>query len=381
MRILFINYEFPPIGGGGGRVSANIAKEIAAYGHDVTLLTSAYGALPREERRDGYLIRRLWTLRRYKDRCRIYEMIAFMLSSIVYILKERRRLKVDISIAFFTLPCAPAAYLLKKLAGVPYLISLQGGDVPGFMRETLWIYHRLSLGVIRHLWRHAEARIANSLGLQRLAKVAASGIPILMVPNAVNNTFFVTADERRSKCKGDMIHLLTVGRFSPQKGLDLLLRAIHRLPVHVALWIVGDGPLRTELETQAATLNIQDRVTFFGWQEEAAVKEFYRKADLFVLSSLDEGMPLVVLEAMAMGLPIVATDVSGTQELVRSGENGYLVPVKDVDALTSTLFQAICNPEALARMSERSRAIAAQYTWPAVAEAYLALVQEAYTHG
>lgn len=396
MRLLFINYEFPPLGGGGGNANAEIARHMAQLGHEVVVLTSCFKDLPKRETRDGYLIVRIPTLRRYREKCRIFEMAVFMLSSIFYALKWVRRWRPDRSIAFFTIPSAPAAWVIKRFYRIPYIVSLRGGDVPGFMPGQLWFYHKVTARLIRFLWKGAEKVVANSEGLKRLALGTGRGLDIAIIPNGVDAGFFngdvgfidqippfppLTKGGWGDFRERGIFRLMTAGRLTEQKGIDTLLKAFSKMKPHlkkpVQLWIVGDGPLRSSLEDLAAYLGIQDDVFFLGWRDRETLKTFYSSVDLFVLPSNDEGMPNVVLEAMAMGLPVVATSVAGTRELIQEGKNGYLVPPKNPSALAEVLIQLVHHEKLLAEMARHSSALAQNYNWKTVAMEYLRLCETA----
>lgn len=130
--------------------------------------------------------------------------------------------------------------------------------------------------------------------------------------------------------------LLYVGRLALVKGLPILLKAIaslkeRQLAVHLTL--VGGGPERTALESLAQELGILEQLTFAGPQSEAEVRQWLARSDVFVLPSFAEGLPVVLMEAMASSLPVVATSIAGVSELVIDGHNGFLVPPSDVSAL------------------------------------------------
>ncbi len=381
MKILCINYEFPPLGGGGGRANGNIAKHMVQMGHEVVILTSAFKGLPETEMKDGFQLIRIPTLRRYLEKCRIYEMIIFMISSFYYSMKQARAFKPDICIAFFTIPSGPAAWLVKKVFGVPYIISLRGGDVPGFMKEDLNFYHSISKPIIRFLWKGACAVVANSRGLKLLAQNTAGDIDVKMIPNGVDAAYFQSDHPRPVFAEAQGVtRLLSVGRLNPQKGMDVLLRAFallrDQVSVKTQLWIVGDGPLRKSLEDLAKSLKIEQDVFFFGWRSQEELASFYSSADIFVLSSHYEGMPNVVLEAMACGLPIVATDVSGTGEIIGHGENGYLVKPDDPTDLAFFLKKMLHSGE-MEKMSADSLLKSKSYDWQQVANGYIKLCQTA----
>jgi glycosyltransferase involved in cell wall biosynthesis len=142
----------------------------------------------------------------------------------------------------------------------------------------------------------------------------------------------------------DLPIALTRARLDRQKGLTYLVRAAARTP-SVAFVIAGDGPEREALEREARALGVSDRVRFVGFRSD--VKALLANSDVFVLPSLIEGLPLSVLEAMAACRPVVATAISGTDEVVRHRTTGLLVPPSDPDALAGAI-QEILRDQALA---------------------------------
>jgi len=388
MKLLFINYEYPPLGGGGGNANAAIARELASMGNEVHVITSHFKGLKRRETSPGLTIHRIPTLRKYQEKCRVHEMLAFLFMSLPYALWRAYRFKPDVCIAFFTLPSGPAAWLLKKIFGIPYIVSLRGGDVPGFMGKDLWFYHRVAEPFIKRLWRDAKAVVANSEGLKTLALETEEKLDIMTIPNGVDLSYFnkeisdnlpldPQAEKKTEHPK--LVRLMTAGRLTTQKGIDTLLFALWRLKGNIhknfQLWIVGDGPLRGVLEEMVKDLQLENHVLFQGWCNKLTLKEYYDSADIFVLPSIDEGMPNVLLEAMAMGLPLVATKISGSEELVTEGKNGFLVPPKDPEKMAEALGALIENDAARAQMAIESRKKADQFGWKEVAESYNELVK------
>ena len=147
----------------------------------------------------------------------------------------------------------------------------------------------------------------------------------------------------------------SVGRLSPEKGYVYLLNAVPsvlaRLPDTLFV-LVGDGPQRGELEETVHRLGIHDHVILLGQRRDIA--SLLKRMDLFVLPSLGEGLPTVVLESMASGVPVIATDVPGTRELVRHGDTGWLVPVASPAALAQTMVDALGDPALRKEMSDRA---------------------------
>jgi glycosyltransferase involved in cell wall biosynthesis len=156
-----------------------------------------------------------------------------------------------------------------------------------------------------------------------------------------------------------------VGRLSAQKNLRLLFRALDGVSESFETILVGAGELEADLKEMARKLRLRN-VCFRGRADVAELRELYRNADVFVLPSEREGLPLVLLEAMAMGLPVVATEVPGIREVVIHGQNGLLVPPGDPSALRQALFSVTADLYSYRSMSETSRRLAGKYSWSAI---------------
>ncbi|MGC2108519.1 MAG: glycosyltransferase family 4 protein [Candidatus Korobacteraceae bacterium] len=159
--------------------------------------------------------------------------------------------------------------------------------------------------------------------------------------------------------------LISVGRLADIKGYPLLLEAVALLVAEgreVRLRLVGDGPDSPQLRQQAQQLGIADRVVFAGWQSQAELRELYGKSDVCVLSSFSEGVPVVLMEAMATGVPCVAPRIAGIPELIRDGLEGLLVTPANVVELASAIRTIMDQPELRRRMSALGRErVAEQY--------------------
>jgi glycogen(starch) synthase len=366
VRILLINYEFPPLGGGAGNATANIARGLVGLGDCVQILTSHYRGVPWHETQGGYCVRRCPAIRRRLDRSTPVEMISFILGGIFPAIATGRTWQPNVVCAFFGLPSGPLAYLLKRVYGVPYIVSLRGGDVPGFLPADLGSYHRLTRSITRAIWQSAGAVVANSAGLGRLAQDTWPEAPLVVIPNGVDTDLF-TPDI--SQDKNEWLRLLYVGRLVRSKGVDLVLAALRDLP-RVRLRIVGDGPERGSLTLLARDLGIEDRVEFSGWLGRPALPQQYHWANAFVLLSEEEGMSNVLLEAMASGLPIIASDNYANRELVEPGENGRLVSSRNRSELAQAIRQLLDDADLRRRWGANGRRAALARNWASVATEY-----------
>jgi glycogen(starch) synthase len=373
MRILIVNSEYPPVGGGASNASAHIARELVQLGQEVTVLTSAYAQLPREQQDAGVRVLRVPSLRRNADRSNATEQGVFMILASLLGLWTMRQVRPQVVLAFFGVPSGVAAWFWSFFFRVPYIVCLRGGDVPGFRPYDFAKYHRVLAPLLRRVWRKAAAVVANSEGLRQLGNIFEPKLPIAVIPNGVDLSAFSGAQTVREGA-----HMLFVGRVVYQKGLDLLLTALQTLSVPGwKLTIVGDGPSADRLKQQAAELGIIQSVQFVGWQTRDRLAAYLKEADLFVYPSRHEGMPNAVLEAMASGLPVLATRIAGSEELVTS-DTGVLVPSEDSAALGSALEQLLRDAALLQRMGSAARKrVEEQYSWRFVTEKFLALIEAA----
>ena len=182
MKILLINSEYPPIGGGAGNASSNIARVLAQRGQDVLVLTSHWDDLPFEETGEGVKVIRLSVLRRKMDRSNALEQISFIFGASFRTFGLIRQFKPDVTLAFFGLPSGAVALLLKWLYRIPYVVSLRGGDVPGFRPYDFRLYHKLAAPFLHLIWKNAFSIIANSKGLRDLALAFDSRYEIPVIP-------------------------------------------------------------------------------------------------------------------------------------------------------------------------------------------------------
>jgi glycosyltransferase involved in cell wall biosynthesis len=203
----------------------------------------------------------------------------------------------------------------------------------------------------------------------------ARGVPpdrCLLVENAIDTDEFARRTDgagqrlRAGVPPGRMV-VGAVGRLSAEKGFDLLVRAVHRLlraGRDLELWIVGEGDAEPHLRALAGQLGVTNRVRLLGYRTDP--RPLYEAMDVFALSSVREGLPNVVLEAMALGVPVLATRIAGVPRLVHDGETGVLVEPGSVDELASGLARLLGDPDLRARLTAAGRrTVETRYSFPA----------------
>jgi len=371
-RILIINSEYPPLGGGAGNASAHIARALTDMGYEIAVFTTRYRDLPHKEQSGGLTIHRIPALRQRLDRSGAVEQLIFMISASFSALMLISHFKPDATLAFFGVPSGVVALFLKLVHKIPYIVSLRGGDVPGFRPYDFLFYHKLLAPLLHVVWKNASAVVANSNGLRDLAVTFEPHFDIPIIPNGVDLEAYEAKDRDESKPL-----LLSVGRVVYQKGFDLAMRALAGIKDLEWKWhIAGDGPQMDSLKALVQELGIADRVVFLGWQSQADLIKQYQQANLFLFSSRHEGMPNAVLEAMASGLPVIASRIAGNEELLVDGETGILVPSEDVNALRDAIRKLLTDPSLRQQMGQASRRrVEEHYSWENTAKQYALLLE------
>lgn len=374
MHVFLLNYEYPPIGGGAATATEQIAMAMVRQGHAVTVITAAFLDLPGEADAQGVRVIRVPALRRQVDRSSILEMFSYLVSAFFRLPRLVRRFRPDACLCFFSLPCGPLGWLLKRCWGIPYVIALRGGDVPG-AEPHLARFHQAMRPFRRAVLRGALAVVANSQGLRGMSE-RADPIPVAVIPNGVDCVRFSPAPEAIKS--GDTFRFLFVGRLNHQKNVPLLINALAKLHAEgfaCKLAIVGDGPLLHELKGQALRVGVDPHVSWLGWLPREKIVEAYRQADCLINPSRYEGMPNVVLEAMACGLPVIASDVPGNRDVIEPGVSGSLFADGAEDDLVRLMASTIKDPVAASDLGRQARAmIVSNYSWDSVALGYARLL-------
>lgn len=379
MRILFFNYEYPPLGGGAGNASAYILREYAKREDlEVDFVTSSIdNAYHLEEMGEKIRIHRL-PIGKNKDNLHFQsqkDLLRYSWAALSFSWKLAKGRKYDAAHAFFGVPCGFLAMLLKWRFGVPYVVSLRGADVPGYSeRFPLWYLFLRPL--VRMVWKNARCVVANSQGLKDLALETAQNQEIAVIPNGIDTEEFFPGSRTGTE---DTFEIICVSRITPRKGIRFLIMAMEGLVgkyPHMRLSVIGEGNEKKSLENLARSLHLEKYVRFLGLIDHAKLRGYYQGADVFVLPSLNEGMSNVLLEALASGLPIIATRTGGTEELVREGVNGFVIGMRSSEDIAKSLEDLAQHPVRRLQMAEASRKRALELSWQSVAESYEAIYRK-----
>lgn len=381
MNILLLCYEYPPLGGGGGIGVRQYAEAWAAKGHRVAVLTGGARGLPRREILNGVEIVRVTTLGR-KDRATATNlaMLTYNLSGLLHLVAHRRELRqFEVLNTHFSIPTGPLGWAASRLLGRPDVLTIIGGDIYDPTKRSSPHRSRLLRRVNAWIINAADRVVAISSDTRARAE---RHYRIRSPIEVINYGFTpaVRSGDRAPRAEpaaaAGRFRLISVGRLVARKGFDHLIRAVGRLPDDVELLLVGDGPLEADLRALSRAEGVEERVRFLGFQTREAIYGLLREADCYVLSSLHEGLGIVVQEAMDAGLPVVATDNGGQVDLIRSPRNGLLVPAGDPDALAEAVRRVRDDPALAESMRRNNLADIRSLYMETNSERYLDLFRE-----
>jgi len=357
MRLLLITYELPPLGGGTAVACQNILAEFNKHKNfQVEVITASSNQDEKVKFAKNITVYKLDIGKKSKNlhHQSSLDLLRFFIRSTAWVLKNRRR--YGLVHAFGGLPAGLTAWA----SGRPYLISFRGGEEPGYeARYDFWL--KLARPLLSLVYRRAKSLDANSRYLKRLVLKSFPGLPIKVIRNGVDRARFYPAKKLPTKPV-----ILSTSRLGQRKGVEHLIAAMPRVLAAVPdakLVLAGDGQLEGKIRQLVKNLKLTRAVKFLGPVEHKNLPSLYRRAKVFVLPSLAESQSNSLLEAMASGLPVVATNVGGNPELVNQ-ENGILAPPGDSKALAEAIVKTLNRPRLNLLLQNK-------YSWEKTAKRYL----------
>lgn len=366
MNILVLTHEYPPIGGGGGKVAQDLCQGLVKRGHNISVLTAHYENLPENDSEDGIQIIRVKSGRKEAYRADFWAMLGFIWASFWKGLKLVKKEQPDLIHVHFAVPSGVSAFLLHLFTKVPYVLTVHLGDVPGGVPEKTSKWFRWIYPLTPPIW-HNAAKISAVSEFTRSLALKHYQVPVEVIPNGVD---LEALDPDFIKVHNPP-KIVFAGRFMPQKNPLQLVRCLAELKdLAWTCSLIGDGPLYQEIVKEISILQIQDRMQFTGWITPVQVINEYRSADIMFMPSLSEGLPVVGVQALAMGLALVLSRVGGSVELVEHDVNGFLFEPHDQEGFVLVLRELLSKPEKLLAFRLASRKLAEKFSLDRIIKLY-----------
>jgi glycogen(starch) synthase len=369
LRIVLSPSAYYPHVGGIEELTRQLAVTLKSRGHEVSVLTNRWpeGVLHSEVLDGVSVTRLLFPL----PRARPQAAARFVLSApraVLALTTHIRRHRPDVVHVIGAGPQSAYLGVLAPLMRVRLIFTAQGEltfDAQGIFR------HSISLRAgLRQMLRNADAVTAcSAYALRDLRAFESPRGPSQVVPNGVDPVEFTTSAAATAQESGP--YILAVGRLVPQKGFDVLLDAFADARLsQLELLLAGDGPERAALERRSERLGVTSRVRFLGSVDRAQLVALLRGAKLFAFPSRGEAFGIALLEAMAAGVPSVATSAGGIPEFSRNGENALIVEPDDPVALAGAIHRLATDHSLRSKLEAAGRRTARDLSWQAIAERY-----------
>jgi len=372
MKILMLNYEFPPLGGGASPMTYHLSRELIKLGAYVDVVTMSYRGLKKFEKIEGINVYRIPCMRSKKEICYTHEMLSYDISALFFILRLIKKKSYDINHTHFVIPCGLVSYLLKKFRDIPYVITSHGSDVPGHNPDRFSLQHKLFKPFWRRVVENADQIIVPSDYLKNLILRNIDVDNITIIPHGI---YFESFRPREKQKK-----ILLASRLFKMKGFQYFLDAIKDLDIDYEINIVGDGPYKEELMKKAK--KIKPKVNFVGWLDNHSreYRRFFEESSLFVFPSSQESFGRVLLEAMAAGCAIMGSNTAGCPEVL--GDAGILVNPKDPEEIRETLLMLIENDNLRRNLAKKARKrVEEKFSWEKTAKRYLEVYEKTVDGG
>lgn len=332
MKILYINYEFPPLGGGGGIANFYIAKFLA-QNNKVVVITSLFKKLDKFSQIFNINIYRVSVLfRRKKEISSFLSLLFFIPFALFQGYKLLKKNKFDLINAHFVIPSGIIAILLSKIFKIPYIISTHGGDIYDPSKKFSPDKNFILKKITTYLLKNSKKIIVVSSDMKnKINKYYQIFDNIEIIPNSLPMPILKNKIVSRKDLNLDSktFIIISIGRLIKRKRYDLLLNALSCFEnkENFLLLIIGQGPEKEKIEKLKNQLKIN--VQLLGYLTEQEKFNYLSCSDLFALSSSHEAFGIVFLEAMSAGLPIIAEKTGGQIDFLKNEENGFLVDFTD----------------------------------------------------
>ncbi|HEU4652541.1 MAG TPA: glycosyltransferase family 4 protein [Steroidobacteraceae bacterium] len=379
MKILFCNYEYPPLGGGGGVVMAALARQLARR-HEVTVITSRAGELPQIGDDQGVRVIRVPVFfRKQLAVANFPSMLAYLPTGFLRGWALSRRQQFDVINTHFVVPTGPLGHALSRWRGIPNVLSVHGGDLFDPSKASSPHRHAPLRAAVRSMLLAADEVIGQSRDTVRHVRdIYGVARRVGLIPLGIDRPPQQTQGTRAQwDLPEEAFVMSTVGRLVARKSTVQLIEIMAALKNPKSyLLVVGDGPDADAIRSKAAQLGVADRLRMLGMCSDTEKYAALSVSDLFVSASQHEGFGLVFLEAMAFGVPVVCYERGGQTDFLKMGETGAVIKLNDQQAMIAAIDRLAADQDSRARISKHNLRLVEDYFIDTCAARYEAVFND-----
>ncbi|MDO8589652.1 MAG: glycosyltransferase family 4 protein [bacterium] len=350
-RILIFSLAYYPVEGGAEIAVKEITNRISDIEFDMITLRFDQAHLPKEKIGNC-------TVYRINTSKNLYPFRAFLFAR-----KLHKNRPYDATWAIMANWAGFAALFFKfYFPSVPYALNLQEGDPISYIKHKVWFVYPL----FKRIFLYADIIQAISKYLADWAREMGYEGRLEVIPNGVNVKRF---ENENPKAKNETITLITTSRLVEKNAVGDIIDALKFLPVNMKLKILGTGPLESDLKQKTKDQSLESRVEFLGNILNDNLPKYLHEADIFIRPSLSEGMGISFIEAMAAGLPVIATPVGGIPDFLKDRETGLFCRVNDPKSIADKVMEYVNNPKLASQIVKNAKEmVVRKYDWDLIAE-------------
>lgn len=377
MKILVLNYEYPPLGGGGGIACQKLAEEYVRCGHSVECITTKFGNQLPIENIGGVTVHRIKVVgKRTLSTAGMLSLLSFPVCAYKYTAKLCKQEKFDCIHAHFSVPTGPLGIWIKKRFKLPIVLSLHGGDVydptKKFSPHHWWLFRKCNEWIFRNVdYVIAQSKITK----EKTQYYYKCNKEIAVIPLAHDIIEFKACTREKIGLDSNEKYVISVGRLIKRKGYEFLIRAMQYVET-AHLLIIGEGPEHKNLNELVIKLGLEERITLLGAKYGDEKFQYLDNCDLFVLSSVYEPFGIVIQEAMQVGLPIISTDDGGAKDMIEENINGLFIKYGNVKELAHCINYILSDQNLCNRMSECNKLKINNYSTEKIGGIYLEILSK-----
>ena len=380
MKILVINYEYPPIGGGGGVICKDIAEEHVNMGNEVTVVTSSFGDLKKEEYVNGVRIFRIPVLfRKKQNTASILSMLSYFPISVKYISKMVQSESFDVINTHFAIPSGPTGNYISNKYKIPNVLSIHGGDIYDPSKslsphKTFGLRH-----TVKKMLTSADTVVAQSNDTKGNAiNYYNVNRDINIVPLGIKPLKKYDVSKESLGIEHNSFVFSTIGRLVRRKNIPDLLNVFKEISneFNSYLLIMGDGPEKENIKIKIDELGIEKRVRLLGRVTEEEKLKYLSITDMYLSTAMHEGFGIVFLEAMDFGIPVVCYDKGGQTDFLKDNLTGRVIALNQTEKFINAVVELIKDKAKINKINEHNKEYVKKFYIRNIAQEYLKIYSD-----